>query len=53
MDVNQVLQERWNDLNKGFETVIEGLDDIIDNVLKTIEESLDKINVFKDKAKQL
>lgn len=53
MDVNQVLQERWNDLSKGFETVIDGLDDIIDNIVKTVEENLDKINVFKDKAKQL
>ena len=53
MDVNKVLQEKWNELNQGFESVIEGLDNIIDNVLKMLEESLDKINIFKDEAKQL
>ncbi len=53
IEVNDVLQEKWSELEKGFKAVIKGLDDIIQDVLKAIEENLDKINVFKEKAKKL
>ncbi|MBM6967129.1 hypothetical protein [Massilimicrobiota timonensis] len=53
IEVNDVLQKGWTELEKGFKAVIKGLDDIIQDVLKTIQENIEKIDVFKEKAKKL